>query len=132
MTAMKSFSAGNAAATSFLAKPKILVSILNWNSAAKTLHCLSSIQNEQAITGSVADVSVRVLDNGSRSEDRAALQASLSAFVTLQCLPVNLSFTGGHNLAITSAIADNYDFIWLINNNAEVVPGTLLKLVNEI
>jgi len=63
MTAMKSFSAGNAAATSFLAKPKILVSILNWNSAAKTLHCLSSIQNEQAITGSVADVSVLVLDN---------------------------------------------------------------------
>lgn len=129
---MTSFSAVNAAAVSSSVKPKVLVSILNWNGAAKTLHCLASIKDEQATTSSVADVSVLVLDNGSRSEDRAALQADLPAFVTLQCLPVNLGFTGGHNIAIASAIADGYDFIWLLNNDAEVVPGTLLKLVNEI
>lgn len=129
---MTSFSAVNAAAISSSATPRILVSILNWNGAAKTLHCLASIKDEQATTSSVADVSVLVLDNGSRSEDRAALQAGLPAFATLQCLPVNLGFTGGHNIAIASAIADGYDFIWLLNNDAEVVPGTLLKLVNEI
>ena len=110
----------------------VLVSILNWNGARKTLHCLASIKDEQATTGSVADVSVLVLDNGSRSDDRAELQAAIPAFVTLQCLPVNLGFTGGHNIAIASAIAEGYDFIWLLNNDAEVVPGTLLKLVNEI
>lgn len=114
------------------AKPKVLVSILNWNGAAKTLHCLASIKDEQATTANVADVSVLVLDNGSRSEDRAALQADLPAFVTLQCLPVNLGFTGGHNIAIAAAIADDFDFIWLLNNDAEVFPGTLLKLVNQI
>lgn len=129
---MTSRSAVNTAATSSSAKPKVLVSILNWNGAAKTLHCLFSIKDEQATAGSVADVSVQVIDNGSGSEDRAALQADLPDFVTLQCLPVNLGFTGGHNVAIAAAIANNYDFIWLLNNDAEVVPGTLLKLVNEI
>ena len=113
-------------------KPKILVSILNWNGAAKTLHCLTSIKDEQATTGEVADVSVLVLDNGSRSEDCAALQAAIPTFASLKCLPVNLGFTGGHNIAIALAVAEGYDFIWLLNNDAEVVPGTLLKLVNEI
>jgi GT2 family glycosyltransferase len=113
-------------------KPKIFVSILNWNRASNTLHCLASIKYEQSTTASVANVSVLVLDNGSRIDDRAVLQAAIPDFVTLQCLPVNIGFTGGHNIAITSAIAEGYDFIWLLNNDAEVVPGTSLKLVNEI
>lgn len=129
---MTSFPATSASPTSALAKPKVLVSILNWNGAGKTLHCLASIKDEQASTSALADVSVLVLDNGSRSDDCAALQAAIPAFVSLKCLPVNLGFTGGHNIAITSAIAEGYDFIWLLNNDAEVVPGTLLKLVQEI
>lgn len=129
---MTSSPAASASPVSTPAKPNILVSILNWNGAAKTLHCLASIKDEQATTASVADVSVLVLDNGSRPDDRAALQAAIPDFVKLQCLPVNLGFTGGHNIAIASAIAEGYDFIWLLNNDAEVVPGTLLKLVNEI
>ena len=114
------------------ARPKILVSILNWNGAKKTLHCLASIKDEQAATGSVADVSVLVIDNGSHSDDRLELQTTIPTFVTLQCLPVNFGFTGGHNVAISTAISEGYDYIWLLNNDAEVVPGTLLKLVNEI
>lgn len=129
---MTSFPAANAPSVSTPAKPKVLISILNWNGAAKTLHCLASIEQEQAATSSVADVSVLVLDNGSRSADRAQLQAAIPDFVTLQCLPVNLGFTGGHNVAIAAAIADGHDFIWLLNNDAEVVPGTLRQLVEEI
>lgn len=113
-------------------KPKVLISILNWNGAGKTLHCLDSIQDEQARTSAVADVSVLVLDNGSRSDDRLELEAAIPPFVTLRCLPENLGFTGGHNIAIATAIAEGYDFIWLLNNDAVVVPGTLLQLVSEI
>lgn len=129
---MTSFSFASAPSVSTPSKPKVLISILNWNGASKTLHCLASIKEEQATTSSVADVSVLVLDNGSRSDDCAELQSAIPAFVTLQCLPVNLGFTGGHNVAIALAIAEGYEFIWLLNNDAEVVPGTLLKLVNEI
>lgn len=113
-------------------KPKVLISILNWNGAQKTLHCLASIRDERARTASVADVEVLVLDNGSRADDCAQLQAAIPAFVSLQRLPTNLGFTGGHNIAIALAIAEGYDFIWLLNNDAIVVPGTLLQLVSEI
>lgn len=122
----------NSAAVSVSAKPRILVSILNWNGAEKTAHCLAALQDELATASSVADVSVLVIDNGSRSEDRAALQDDLPTFATLKCLPTNLGFTGGHNIAIASAIEEGYDFIWLLNNDAEVVPGALLELVKEI
>lgn len=124
--------ASNSSPTLTSSKPKVLISILNWNGAEKTLHCLASIQDEQTRTSAVADVSVVVLDNGSRESDLAALTASIPAFVSLQSLPKNLGFTGGHNIAIASAIAGSYDFIWLLNNDAIVVPGTLLQLVNEI
>lgn len=129
---MTPHSAASTPAVSTPSKPKVLISILNWNGAGKTLACLASIEDEQARTSAVADVSVLVLDNGSRASDRAELQASIPAFVSLQCLPENLGFTGGHNIAIASAIAEGYDFIWLLNNDAVVVPGTLLQLVNEI
>lgn len=129
---MTSSPAANLPSASGSSKPKVLISILNWNGAGKTLHCLGSIKEELAGTSAVADVSVLVIDNGSRSDDSATLQAAIPAFVTLKCLPVNLGFTGGHNIAIQSAIDEGYDFIWLLNNDAEVVPGTLLKLVQEI
>lgn len=123
---------GNTAADATLAKPKVLISILNWNGADKTLHCLESIKDEQTSASAAASVSVLVIDNGSRPDDRARLQEAIPAFVTLTCIPDNLGFTGGHNIAIAKAIQEEYDFIWLLNNDAEVVPGTLLQLVNEI
>lgn len=129
---MTSFCSSSATVVSTQSKPKVLISILNWNGAQKTLHCLASIGNEQGTTSTVADVSILVIDNGSRTDDRAELQAAIPSFATLQFLPINLGFTGGHNIAIASAIAEGYDFIWLLNNDAEVVPGTLLQLVNEI
>jgi GT2 family glycosyltransferase len=129
---MTSTTAAGTPPVSTLSKPKILISILNWNGAPKTLHCLASIKDEQASASVVADVSVLVLDNGSRSDDCAALQAAIPSFAALKCLPVNLGFTGGHNIAIASAIAEGYDFIWLLNNDAVVVPGTLLQLAKEI
>lgn len=129
---MMSSPPGKTPAAASPAQPKVLISILNWNGAAKTLHCLESIKDEQAVASAVADVSVLVIDNGSAPDDRARLEKMIPPFATLQCVPSNLGFTGGHNIAIATAIEEAYDFIWLLNNDAEVVPGTLLKLVNEI
>ena len=110
---------------------RVLVSILNWNGAAKTLACLQSLDAELAATS--ADVTVLVIDNGSREEDAAVLQAGIaSKDVVLQRLPHNLGFTGGHNVAIARAIAEGYDYIWLLNNDATVEPGILRELVAAI
>jgi len=110
---------------------KVLISILNWNGASKTLKCLESVDRELALT--TAEVMVLVIDNGSRPDDLAALQADMASNkATLKCVPQNLGFTGGHNIAINLAIEEGYDFIWLLNNDATVAPGTLASLVSTI
>jgi GT2 family glycosyltransferase len=111
--------------------PRVLVSILNWNGTAKTLACLDSVKNEVAVAP--AEVTTLVIDNGSRSEEAAALSAALGARdVVLKCLPQNLGFTGGHNVAIELAIREDYDYIWLLNNDSTVELGTLRELVAEL
>jgi GT2 family glycosyltransferase len=110
---------------------RVLISILNWNGASKTLKCLASVDRELALTP--AEVTVLVIDNGSRPDDAAALKAGMTSHnATLQCVPHNLGFTGGHNIAINLAIEEGYDFIWLLNNDATVAPGTLASLVSTI
>lgn len=112
-------------------RARVLVSILNWNRAQKTLYCLESMRGQCALAE--ADVTTLVIDNGSRPDDVAQLEAGMAGGdVLLQRLPVNLGFTGGHNVAISMAIKDGYDFIWLLNNDAAVMPGTLQELVSVI
>lgn len=111
--------------------PRVLVSILNWNGTAKTLVCLASLKAELA--AAPAEITTLVIDNGSRSDDVAALAAGAAEHdVVLKCLPKNLGFTGGHNVAIEQAIREGYDYIWLLNNDAKVVPGALRDLIVEL
>jgi GT2 family glycosyltransferase len=110
-------------------KPKILISILNWNGARKTLKCVESLKDEAALPD--ADVTMLVIDNGSRQEDVAQLvPAAEGGGFLLKRLPENLGFTGGHNVSIEIAIEEGYDYIWLMNNDATVVPGALRELVS--
>jgi len=121
------------AATPFDApkKKKILISVLNWNGAGKTLNCLRSLQNEMNATD--AEVTLLIIDNGSRVEDFSVLEAaSKTDTFVLKRLPDNLGFTGGHNIAIQMAIDEGYDFIWLMNNDAQVVPGALSHMLAAI
>jgi GT2 family glycosyltransferase len=110
---------------------KVLISILNWNNAADTLACVSSLAPE--ISGSVVQAEVRVIDNGSRQDEYAKLLAGAEKEgVTITRLEHNLGFTGGHNTSIKLAIEHGFDYIWLLNNDATVAPGCLLHLVNAM
>lgn len=109
-------------------RAKVLISILNWNRAQKTLHCLESLRDQRAVMQ--LDVIILVIDNGSRGDDIAQLEAGMANHdAILKRLPVNRGFTGGHNVAIDIAMNEGYDFIWLLNNDATVMPGTLEELV---
>lgn len=121
----------NTVATPLSAQPKVLISILNWNGADKTLKCLDSIRDEGALAA--VDARVLVIDNGSRADDVALLQPiAARPHVILQAIPTNLGFTGGHNIAIEMAAREGYDFIWLLNNDVIVQPGTLNELVTVL
>lgn len=110
--------------------PRILISILNWNKAVDTLECLASLRHQHQ---EGMQVDIMVIDNGSRPEDYQILQAALTdENVNLLRLETNLGFTGGHNVSLRIALDKAYDFAWLLNNDATVEPGTLVKLVREM
>lgn len=112
-------------------KPRVLISILNWNKSSQTLTCVDSLERELATA--IADVTILVIDNGSRQEDVAKLKLNAhSNRFELKILPQNLGFTGGHNIAIQIAIDEAYDFIWLMNNDATVSPGALSQLIETM
>ena len=114
-----------------MTKTRVLISILNWNKAQETLECVKSLQSE--LLHSRAGILVLVIDNGSNESDCAGLEEGLKTqSCLLKKLPVNLGFTGGHNVSIKMAIDEGYDFIWLLNNDAMVEPGALETLLESM
>jgi GT2 family glycosyltransferase len=103
-------------------RKRVCISILNWNNAAETIDCIQSL-------GTFADIDaeVIVLDNGSSDDSVKVL--SRTAGITLMTSDVNLGFAGGHNLVMRHALQHDFDYVWLLNNDACVDPGCLPRLL---
>ena len=113
------------------AGPTVVISVLNWNTAVATAHCARSLLAIE--NASRAAVSIVVLDNGSSAADWQLLQSELSG-TTVQLMrnEENAGFAGGHNIVLRLALERNYDFVWLVNSDAEVLPATLDLLLPAI
>ncbi|WP_114971810.1 glycosyltransferase [Rhodoferax ferrireducens] len=109
----------------------VFISILNWNDAARTLHCVHAV-HKSAVSRNVT-VTLVVLDNGSNPADWAVLQQGLAnTAITLIRQEANTGFAAGHNVVIRQAIERQADYIWLLNNDAIVKPDTLAGLLQAI
>jgi GT2 family glycosyltransferase len=106
----------------------IYISILNWNKAGSTLHCLDSLIRMNRSDD--FSVKIFVTDNGSEQADRLILaDGTKSSPISLTYLENNLGFTGGHNFILEKAIEDDIDYVWLVNNDGSAFPDTLAHLV---
>lgn len=106
----------------------VLVSVLNWNTAAMTADCVASVLALERDPG--LHVEIVVIDNASAANDWETLQSSLDpARVTLLRQERNRGFAGGHNVAIRHAIATGADYVWLVNSDALLAPDTMNRLV---
>jgi len=107
--------------------PRLIVSILNWNAAQTTLSCIHSVL---AADCRGYHIEIVVVDNGSLEEDFAILKSGLkSVDVRIIRLPHNIGFAAGHNVVIREALAENADFVWLLNNDTLVLTDTLVRLL---
>lgn len=100
--------------------------ILNWNGADDTLMCLDSLSR--------ADGSffVVIVDNGSTDGSIERIKeyiSSSSMDITLLEMNANLGFARGNNKGIAYAAKRNPDSYLLLNNDTEVMPDFLIKLV---
>lgn len=110
---------------------KILVSIINWNNAVATNDCLSSIANIERDD----QPDIYLIDNGSTREsldlDKTIIKKLRSFKLVMN--ETNIGYAGAHNQAIKYAIANDYDYICLLNNDTKIVSKDLFSvLANEI
>lgn len=104
--------------------PRACISILNWNNAPATLECIASVRRSLNPT----DVIV-VLDNGSTDESVDTL--STVEGIELITAEQNLGFAGGQNRVLPHALARNFDYVRLPNNNALVQGASVQRLVKS-
>ena len=109
---------------------KVLISILNWKSADKTLECVQSVQ--RSIFPNTLQCDIRVVDNGSGSVQVDTLKAGLPSDVELVVNPVNTGFTGGQNLNIRHALTHGYDYVFLLNNDTVVDSLAIAEVIREM
>lgn len=105
--------------------PLVYIVILNWNGKEHTLACLQSLEKIK-----YPRYVVVVVDNA--SSDGSAEYISRN-FPWTKLIPntINLRYAGGNNIGIDVAIANNADYILLLNNDTIVDENFLTELVNK-
>ena len=104
--------------------PKVAVVILNWNGLADTSECLDCLG---AVT--YPNFQTIVVDNGSSGDEARALQERFGDCARVIASPENLGFAGGCNLAMREALAEEPDYVLLLNNDVTVDRRFLDELV---
>lgn len=107
----------------------VAIIITNWNGFDDTEACLRSLSHLKGV-----GFRVYLVENGSLDDSAERIRElipSLPFPLVFLPLPVNLGFAGGNNVGIRRAMADGANFVWLLNNDAEVEPETLHALVDR-
>lgn len=112
---------------------RIAISILNHGEADSTLACVESLLAEAGLSDGRYHLVIRVADNGSAPSDQQDLQTALSRLpeVAFSLHDRNLGFAAGHNRNVEALLAGQRpDFVWLLNNDCVVQPGTVNALLD--
>jgi hypothetical protein len=107
-------------------RPAIAVVVVNFNQAALTRACLSSLG---AATG--VEATVYLVDNASRDGAQDLVPDDAPPTRVL-ALPVNTGFAGGNNAGLRAAIEAGAEAILLLNNDTTVAPEALARLAAEL
>jgi GT2 family glycosyltransferase len=104
--------------------PLVFIVVLNWNGLTDTLECVRSLARLE-----YSNTHILVVDNGSRNEEAARIEAALPA-VTVMRYSENLGYAGGNNCGIRFALGQGADYIWLLNNDTTVSSTCLTELIS--
>ncbi|MDZ7339509.1 MAG: glycosyltransferase family 2 protein [candidate division KSB1 bacterium] len=108
-------------------RPTVAIIILNWNNPDDTLACLRSVM---ALDYPTDRWQVIVVDNGSTDDSVARIRAAYPDVLLIET-GANLGYAEGNNVGIRYALQTHPDHILILNNDTEVRPDFLSRLVEE-
>ena len=101
---------------------KVLVIVVTWNSMRWLDRCLGSLRS------STVPVDVLVVDNASTDGTPDAV-AERFPEAELHRMSENLGFGAANNIGLRLALERGYEFVYLLNSDAWLLPDTLEKLL---
>lgn len=105
------------------AAPRVTIVLVNWNGRDDTLACLRSLEGLD-----YPDYDVVLVDNASADGSVAAVREAHPS-VTVVENARNERFARANNQGIDIAFMRGSDFVFLLNNDTEVAPDVLTRLV---
>ena len=106
--------------------PKVGIVILNWNGLEDTSACLASLAAVD-----YPEVEVVVVDNGSTDGSPDHIRERFPEVMVLET-GRNLGYAGGNNVGVRYALDRSADYVLLLNNDTEVAPDSLRRLVEAV
>lgn len=103
--------------------PRVAILVLNYNGADCLPQCLTSLR-----TLEYQNYKTIVIDNGSHDRSFAEAKMLFPENVYIQ-KNKNTGFAAGMNTGIEYAHSEGYDFVWLMNYDAQALPNTLTELI---
>jgi GT2 family glycosyltransferase len=105
-------------------EPKVLISILNWNSPIYTSKTVKSV-----LLSEYNNYKILLLDNHS-SDNSVSILRNLFPDIQLIQMKTNLGYAGAHKVSAGISKEEKYELLWILNNDVEVFPSSLKELVN--
>lgn len=106
--------------------PRVGVVLLNWNGGVDTLPCIASL-----LRGTVVPWRIVVVDNASTDASPDEIARTFPE-VQLVRNPTNIGFSSGNNLGLRLLAEAGADFFWILNNDTEVAPDCLERLLSAL
>lgn len=103
--------------------PKVLASILNFNSGGQVLATIASFQGQTC-----PGLDLVVFDNASSDGSREAVQAAFPALAVINT-GSNLGYCGGNNAALEYGLARGYDAVVVANHDIELKPDAIERMM---
>lgn len=102
---------------------QLLVVIVTYNAMQWAKKCFDSLE-ASSITNDVF-----VVDNGSTDGTQEYIRSNYPSVIFKQS-ETNLGFGKANNIGLQYALDNNYDYVYLLNQDAWVMPDTFEKLIN--
>jgi GT2 family glycosyltransferase len=112
--------------------PKVLVSLVLYNSLQR--HSEQALKRaitsvlEQKISGTQQQLQILVIDNASTDGGGEFIQKTFPQ-ILLHKSPINLGFSGGHNLAVKQMLEADFEYLLMINPDLRLAQDCLSKML---